>query len=156
MIRKNTSSWASPICLVRKKSGQIRPCVDYQRLNEIRMKNVFPLPRISDCLDAVAGAKFLSSFDITSGFHQVPIKVSDIPKSAFCTKYGLYEYLTMPVGMTNSKAVFQLLMELTLGSLQWHICLIYLDDVLVFGSTFEEHMERVGTVLSRIKEVGWS
>ena len=118
------------------------------------MKDAIPLPRISDCLDAVAVAKFLSSFDLTSGFHQVPIKVSDIPKSAFCTKYGLYEYLTMPMGMTNSPAVFQRLMELALGSLQWHICLIYLDDVLVFGSTFEEHMERVETVLSRIKEAG--
>ena len=80
VIRKNTSPWASPICLVRKKSGKIRPCVDYRRLNEITRKDAFPLPRISDCLDPVAGAKFLSSFDLTSGFHQVPIKASDIPK----------------------------------------------------------------------------
>ena len=150
IIRKSTSPWASPICLVRKKSGKIRPCVDYQRLNEITKKDAFPLPRISDCLDAVAGAKFLSSFDLTSGFHQVPIKSSDVPKTAFCTKYGLYEYLTMPMGMSNSPAVFQRLMEIALVSLQWHICLIYLDDVLVFGSTFDEHMDRVEMVLSRI------
>ena len=126
IIRKSTSPWASPICFVRKTSGKIRPCVGYRRLNEVTVKDAFPLPRISDCLDAVAGVKFLSSFDLTSGFHQVPIKVSDIPKSAFCTKYGLFEYLTMPMGMTNSPAVFQRLMELALGSLQWHICLIYL------------------------------
>ena len=154
VIRKSTSPWASPICLVRKRSGKIRPCVDYRRLNEITVKDAFPLPRISDCLDAVAGAKFLSTFDMTSGFHQIKIRESDIPKTAFCTKYGLFEYLTMPMGMTNSPAVFQRLMELALRGLQWHICLIYLDDVLVFGSDFEQHMDRVHEVLSRITEAG--
>ena len=91
---------------------------------------------------------------MTSGFHQIKIRESDIPKTAFCTKYGLFEYLTMPMGMTNSPAVFQRLMELALRGLQWHICLIYLDDVLVFGSDFEQHMDRVHIVLSRITEAG--
>ena len=154
VIRKSTSPWASPICLVRKRSGKIRPCVDYRRLNEVTVKDAFPLPRINDCLDAIAGAKFLSTFDMTSGFHQIPIKESDIPKTAFCTKYGLYEYLTMPMGMTNSPACFQRLMEIALRGLQWHNCLIYLDDVLVFGSNFEQHMQRVEQVLSRIKAAG--
>ena len=91
---------------------------------------------------------------MTSGFHQIKIRESDIPKTAFCTKYGLFEYLTMPMGVTNSPAVFQRLMELALRGLQWHICLIYLDDVLVFGSDFEQHMDRVHEVLSRITEAG--
>ena len=91
---------------------------------------------------------------MASGFHQIPIKESDIPKTAFCTKYGLYEYLTMPMGMTDSPACFQRLMEIALRGLQWHICLIYLDDVLVFGSNFEQHMQRVEQVLSRIKAAG--
>ena len=154
VIRKSTSPWASPICLVRKRSGKIRPCVDYRRLNEITVKDAFPLPRISDCLDAVAGAQYFSTFDMTSGFHQVKIKESDIPKTAFCTKYGLYEYLTMPMGLSNSPAVFQRLMEFVLSSYQWHICLIYLDDVLVFGSNFDEHMDRVDQVLDRITQAG--
>ena len=154
IIRKSTSPWASPICLVKKKSGKIRPCVDYRRLNEITQKDAFPLPRINDCLDSVAGAKLFSTFDLTSGFHQIAIKESDIPKTAFCTKYGLYEYLTMPMGMTNSPAVFQRLMELVLTGLQWHTCLIYLDDVLVFGSNFDEHMQRVEQILLRIREAG--
>ena len=154
IIRKSTSPWASPICLVRKKSGKIRPCVDYRRLNEITQKDAFPNPRINDCLDSVAGAKLFSTFDLTSGFHQIAIKESDIPKTAFCTKYGLYEYLTMPMGMTNSPAVFQRLMELVLTGLQWHTCLIYLDDVLVFGSNFDEHMQRVEQILLRIREAG--
>ena len=148
IIRKSTSPWASSICLVHKKSGKTRPCVDYRRLNEITKKDAFPLPRISDCLDAMAGAKILSSFDLTSGFHQVPIKSSDVSKTTFCTKYGLYVYLTMPMGMSNSPAVFQRLIEIALASLQWHICLIYLDNVLVFGSTFDEHLDRVEMVLS--------
>ena len=154
IIRKSTSPWASPICLVRKKSGKIRPCFDYRRLNEITQKDAFPLPRINDCLDSVAGAKLFSTFDLTSGFHQIAIKESDIPKIAFCTKYGLYKYLTMPMGMTNSPAVFQRLMELVLTGLQWHTCLIYLDDVLVFGSNFDEHMQRVEQILLRIREAG--
>lgn len=152
IIRKSTSPWASPICLVRKKSGKVRPCVDYRRLNEITKKDAFPLPRVQDCLDAVSGAKLFSTFDLTSGFHQIAIRGSDVPKTAFCTKYGLYEYLTMPMGLTNSPAVFQRLMELVLAGLQWHTCLIYLDDVLVFGSSFEEHMLRVDEMLGRIKE----
>ena len=154
VIRKSTSPWASPICLVRKRSGKILPCVDYRRLNEITVKDAFPLPRITDCLDAVAGAQYFSTFDMTSGFHQVKIKESDIPKTAFCTKYGLYEYLTMPMGLSNSPAVFQRLMEFVLSSYQWHICLIYLDDVLVFGSNFDEHMDRVDQVLDRITQAG--
>ena len=86
----------------------IRPCVDYRRLNEISVKDAFPLHRISDWLDAVAGAKFLSTFDMTSGFHQKKkLRESNIPKTAFCTKYGLFEYLTMPIGMINSHAVIQ-------------------------------------------------
>ena len=154
VIRKSTSPWASPICLVRKKNGKVRPCVDYRQLNAITTKDAYPLPRISDCLDAVAGAKLFSSIDLTSSFHQVPIKEEDIPKTAFCTKYGLYEYLTMPMGLTNSPAVMQRLMEISLDKLQWHSCLIYLDDVLIYGSDFREHMHRLDEVLSRIRDSG--
>ena len=151
VIRKSTSPWASPIYLVRKKSGKVRPCVDYRKLNEITKKDAFPLPRISDCLDASADAKHYSTFDLTSGFHQISIQEQDIEKTAFCTKNGLFEYLTIPMGLTNSPGVFQRLMEIVLRGLQWHTCLIYLDDVLVFGSNFDEHMDRVREVLSRIR-----
>ena len=154
IIRKSSSPLASPICLVRKKSGKIRPCEDYRRLNALTVKDAQPIPRITDCLDAVAGATLFSSLDLTSSFHQVPIKESDIPKTAFCTKYGLYEYLTMPMGLTNSPAVFQRRMEIALRGLQWHTCIIYLDDVLIYGSNFDEHMSRLDEVLTRIKEAG--
>ena len=128
--------------------------MDYRKLNEITKKDAFPLPRISDCLDAAADAKYYSTFDLTSGFHQISIQEQDIKKTAFCTKYGLFEYLTMPMGLTNSPAVFQHLMEIVLRGLQWHTCLIYLDDVLVFGLNFDEHMDRVREVLSRIR-IAW-
>ena len=154
IIRASTSPWASPIVLVRKKSGKIRPCVDYRRLNAVTIKDAFPLPRITDCLDAVADATMFSCFDVTSGYHQIPVKESDVPKTAFCTKYGLYEYTSMPMGLTNSPATFQRFMELALRGLQWHTCLIYLDDIVVFGKTFDEHLQRVEEVLDRIKAAG--
>ena len=87
IIRPSTSPWASPIVLVRKKSGKVRPCVDYRRLNAITTTDAIPLPRVSGCLDSVAGATMFSCFDVTSGYHQIPVKESDIPKTAFCTKY---------------------------------------------------------------------
>jgi hypothetical protein len=139
IIRKSKSSWASPLCLVVKKNGMIRPCVDYRKLNAVINQDAFPLPRVHDCLDAVAGAWYFSTFDLTPGYHQVLMEESTIPKTAFVTKYGLYEFLSMPFGLSCAPATFQRLMELALQGLQWRICLIYLDDVVVFGSSIEEH-----------------
>ncbi|MES9880687.1 MAG: reverse transcriptase domain-containing protein [Sedimenticola sp.] len=151
VIRKSSSPWASPIVLVKKPDGKMRPCVDYRRLNAV-IKNVpaFPLPRIGDCLDAVAGAKYFSTFDLTSGYFQIPMKESDIPKTAFCTKYGQYEFLSMPFGLNSSAATFQRTMELILQGLQWTTAIIYIDDIVVFAKTFDEHVERVSEILERI------
>lgn len=99
IIRKSRSPWASPLCLVVKKNGKVRPCVDYRKLNAVTNPDAFPLTRVQDCLDAVAGAKYFSTFDLTSGYHQVPMEESSIPKTAFVTKYGLYEFLSMPFGL---------------------------------------------------------
>jgi len=154
VIRKSSSPWSSPLVLVMKKNGKVRPCVDYRRLNSVTKKDAFPLPRIQDCLDTVAGATLFSTFDLTSGFHQIPVKVEDIPKTAFVSKYGLFEYVTVPFGVCNGPPTCQRLMELILSGLQWQICLIYLDDVIVFGSTFNEHIERLELVLQRISDAG--
>lgn len=151
-IRPSTSPWASPLVFVRKKNGQLRPCVDYRRLNQISRKDAFPLPRIEDCFDAVSGATLFSSMDITSAYNQIPIRSSDIPKTAFVTRYGLFEFITMPFGLSGSPATFQRCLELALAGLQWKICLIYLDDILVFANQFEEMMDRLGQVLERIRE----
>lgn len=154
IIRKSNSPWASPLNLVLKKNGKIRPCVDYRRVNDVTINDAFPLPRIQDCLDAVSGATIFSTFDLTSGYHQVPVRESDIPKTAFITKYGLWEFLTMPMGMKGSAQTFQRTLQMILNGLQWQTCLIYLDDIIVFGSNFQEHLNRVKEVLERIRKAG--
>ena len=154
IIRKSTSPWASPLCLVMKKNGKIRPCIDYRRLNKVTENDAFPLPRIQDCLDAVSGSAIFTTVDMTSGYHQVPVKETDIPKTAFVTKYGLYEFTRMPMGLKSSAQTFQRVMELALQGLQWSICLIYLDDVIIFSRTFDEHIQRLKLVLQRVRQAG--
>lgn len=154
VIQRSCSPWASPLVLVRKKSGKIRPCVDYRRLNSVTRKDAYPLSRIQECLDTVSGASLFSTFDLTSGYHQVPMRNEDIPKTAFATKHGLYEFKSMPFGLCNSPATFQRLMELVLHGLQWQTCLIYLDDVIVYSSTFDEHIRRIEGVLERVNKAG--
>ena len=154
IIRKSHTCWSSPLCLVRKKNGKVRPCIDYRAVNKVTQTDNFPIPRTRDCLDAVAGAKLFSTFDVTSSYHQIPVREQDIPKTAFITKYGLYEHCTMPMGMKNSSATFQRCMEAALQGLQWLTCLIYLDDVVVFASSFDEHVKRVDQVLDRVEKAG--
>ena len=154
VIRESSSPWASPIVLVKKKDGGVRPCVDYRKVNELVKPDGFPLPRIQDCLDAVAGSELFSTFDLTSGYFQIPLVEEDIPKSAFVCKYGHYEMTRMPFGLNNAASTFQRTMEMALSGLQWITCLIYIDDIIVFGKNFEEHMSRVEEVFERIKAAG--
>ena len=154
VIRNSVSPWASPIVLVHKKDGGVRPCVDYRKVNELVKPDGFPLPRIQDCLDAVAGSKFFSTFDLTSGYYQIPLKEDDIQKSAFVCKYGHFEMTRMPFGLNNAASTFQRTMELALQGLQWITCLIYIDDIIVYGRTFDEHLKRVEEVFERLKNAG--
>lgn len=154
VIRDSVSPWSSPIVLVAKKDGSVRPCVDYRKVNQLVKPEAFPLPRIQDCLDSVAGSNLFSTFDLTSGYFQIKVKESDVPKTAFVCKYGHYEMTRMPFGLNNSASTFQRTMELALQSLQWVTCLIYIDDVIVFGRDLSQHMKRVEEVLCRIQEAG--
>ena len=149
--RPSTSPWASALVFVRKKNGQVRICADYRKLNSLTRKDAFPLPRTQDCFDAVAGATIFSSMDITTAYNQIPVREQDIPKTAVVTKYGLYEFTTMPFGLCNAPATFQRVMELALAGLQWKTCLVYLDDVLVFAQDFDEMIGRLTDVLTRIR-----
>ena len=151
VIRNSVSPWASPICLVTKKDGGVRLCVDYRKVNELVKPDGFPLPRVQDCLDAVAGSKWFSTFDLTSGYYQIPLKKEDIPKSAFVCKYGHFEMTRMPFGLNSAASTFQRTMELALQGLQ---CLIYIDDIVVYGKNFEEHISRVEEVLNRMRKAG--
>ena len=153
-IRESNSPWSAPIVLVWKKDGTVRMAQDYRELNKNTVKDSYPLPRISDCLDTVAGAKVFSSFDVTAAFNQVPVRECDIEKTAFCTKYGLFEAKYMPFGLSNSTATFERLMELVLRGLQWQTCLIFVYDILVFAETPEENLSRINEVLARVQEAG--
>lgn len=117
-------------------------------------KDSYPLPRIDDIFDAISEADYFSSLDQAWGYWQIPVAPEDQEKTAFITYNGLYEFNTMPFGLTSAPATFQRLMDLILAGLQWHSCLVYLDDVLVFGRTYEEHLERLEKVLIKLQEAG--
>ena len=153
IIRKSFSPFASNIVTVRKKSGKLRICVDFRFLNKRTIKDSYALPRIDDILDTLSGSKFFSVLDMKSGFHQVEIEERHTQRTAFTVgPLGFYEYNRLPMGLCNSPATYQRLMEECLGDLNMKICIIYLDDIIIFAKTFEEHMERLEMVLQRLRE----
>ena len=152
VIESSSSAWASPVVLVKKKDGSVRFCVDYRRLNDITEKDAYPLPRVDNNLDALAGAKVFSTLDLTSGYWQVEMDPEDAGKTAFCTRYGLYQWRVMPFGLCNAPSTFERLMEKVLAGLQWKIALLYLDDVIVFSSTVEQRLDRLRLVFERLRK----
>ena len=154
VIEPSCSPWSSPIVLVKKKDGTTRMCIDFRALNAVTRRDAFPLPRVDDTLDALGGAKFFSTLDLCSSYHQIPIAAKDREKTAFSTIDGHYQYTSMPFGVCNGPSLFQRLMTLTLAGLQWQMCLIYLDDIIVFGRTFDEHQARLHAVLDRLRKAG--
>ena len=154
VIEPSKSPWSSPVVLVRKKDGGVRFCVDYRQLNRITKLDEYPLPRVDDTLDQLAGAKFFTTLDLASGYWQVAMDEAAHDKTAFSTYSGLYEFTKMPFGLVNAPATFQRLMENMLAGLVREGCLIYLDDILVTGKTFEEHNRNLRKVLVRLREAG--
>ena len=151
VIRPSTSPYASPIVIVQKKTGQMRMCVDYRQLNAKTRRDAYPLPRIEESLDALGGAKYFSTLDLASGYNQVAVAEQDRAKTAFCTPFGLYEFNRMPFGLCNAPGTFQRLMEHIFGDQSFQTLLLYLDDVVVFSSSFEQHLQRLGLVLGRLR-----
>ena len=154
VIQPSNSPWASPIVLVTKSDRSMRFCVDYRKLNAATRKDAYPLPRIDDTLDNLRNSKWFSTLDLTSGYWQVEVNPEDRCKTAFCTSEGLFEFQVMPFGLCNAPATFQRLMDLVLSGLQWVSCLVYLDDVVVFGKSFEEHLKNMELIFARIREAG--
>ncbi|KRZ69679.1 Transposon Ty3-G Gag-Pol polyprotein [Trichinella papuae] len=154
VIEPASGPWSSPVVLVRKKDGSHRFCVDYRKLNAVTRIDAQPIPRIDDTLDALAGAQWFSTLDLASGYWQVEVAERDREKTAFSTPMGLFQFRVMPFGLCNAPATFQRLMETALRGLTWKACLVYLDDIIVFGKTEKEHLERLEEVLSRLRAVG--
>ena len=153
-IRESKSPYASQIVVVPKKDGTLRICIDYRKLNQKTERDSFPLPRIEEALDALGGAKYFSTLDLTSGYWQVEVKEEDKHKTAFATPMGLFECNRMPFGLQNAPATFQRLMNRILGDQQFETLLLYLDDIIVYSSTFEEHLERLQLVFRRLQQHG--
>ena len=154
VVRPSSSAWASATVLVRKTDGSVRYCVDYRKVNDRTVKDSYPLPRINMCFDSLGGSRWFTTLDLQSGYWQIPVAVSDLPKTAFITKYGLYEYTKMPFGLCNAPSTFQRCMKMVFRGLQWHTLLIYLDDIFVLGATMQENLAWLDQVLGRLVEAG--
>ena len=137
---------------VDKKDGTQRMCVDYRSLNEVTIKNKYPLPRIEDLFDQLRGAKVFYKIDLRSGYHQLRIRPSDIPKTAFTTRYGLYEYTVMSFGLTNAPAYFMYLMNKVFMEYLDKFVVVFIDDILVYSKNEEEHEEHLRLVLQKLRE----
>ena len=151
LIRESSSPWAARIVTVRKKDNTIRCCVDYRALNSVTQRNVYPLPTREDILSSLEGKGYFSSLDLNQGYMQIRVREEDIPKTAFVVQSGFYEFTRMPFGLTNAPATFQYVMDKVLAGLKWKACLVYLDDIIVFGRDLEEHHNNLVQVFERIK-----
>ncbi|KAI0994898.1 hypothetical protein K3495_g13281 [Podosphaera aphanis] len=153
-IRPSSSSAASPVLFVKKSDGRLRLCMDYRALNAVTVKNRYPIPLISETLDRLSKAKYFTKLDVISAFNRIRIAKGDEWKTAFRTRYGLFESLVMPFGLTNAPSKFQSYINSTLQEYLDNFCTAYLDDVLVYSTSEEEHRHHVNLILQKLREAG--
>ena len=152
VIRPSNSPWASPVVMVKKKDGSLWFCIDFRQLNAATIKDAHPIPHIDDLLDALHGARWFSTLDLKSGYWQVPIQEEDKEKTAFRTSSGqLFEFNQVPFGLCNAPNTFSRLMDRVLAGLHWETCLFYLDDIIIFDATWEEHLARLRQIFERFR-----
>ncbi|KAL8614664.1 hypothetical protein ACOMHN_051116 [Nucella lapillus] len=154
VTQESISEWASAPVLIRKKDGMVRWCIDYRALNDVTVKDTFPLPLVNDCLDALSGSTWFSKLDANSAYWQIKVKAEDRRKTAFLTKYGLFEHVRMGFGLTNAPATFSRAVNLILQGLTWKTVLAFLDDVLVLGNDFHGHHRNLQVALQRFRKHG--
>src|SRR6266516_3741743 len=152
VVEPASSPWASNIVVVAKKDGSLRMCVDYRGLNNVTRKDSYPLPRIADCLDELSNATYFSAFDLRSGYFQIAMDEEDKDKTTFLTRRGTFRFLSMPFGLCNAPATFQRLMDEVLLGLNHQVCLVYLDDIILFSHSIEQHLERFKLLLDRLRK----
>jgi hypothetical protein len=145
IIQPSHFTWSTAIVVVIKATC-ISICLDYMKLNEITVKDSYPLPRIDDSLDTFRGNVWFGTVDLSSGYYQVDIDLSDASKTAFATSKGLFEFKRMLMGLSNACATFERLVEYVIAGMQWEICIVYLDDFIIFSRTLDEHLARLQTV----------
>jgi Reverse transcriptase (RNA-dependent DNA polymerase) len=155
-IKPTTSEWARPVVLVPKPDGSMRLCIDYRRLNALTVRDSYPLPRMEECIDSLGDATIFSTLGCDSVYWQIPVHPDDRAKPTFTSHEGLYRFLRMPFGLRNAPATFQRFVDITLAGLIWKICLVYLDDIIVFSKSNEKHLEHLDAVLNRLFRAGLS
>ena len=151
-IQPSNSPYSSPLLFVKKKNGELRMCNDYRALNKITISDAYPLPRIDQLYDTVGKAKYFTALDLKSGYYQIKIRDKDTPKTAFSCRFGNYEYRVMPFGLKNAPATFQRLMNYVFKDLLDVCVLVYLDDILIFSKTREEHLKHIRIVFERLRK----
>jgi hypothetical protein len=151
-IRPSNSPWGAPVLFVRKKDGTHRLCIDYQQLNKITMKNKYQLPRIDDLFDQLKGARAFSKIDLRSGYYQMKIKETDVVKTTFRTRYEHYEFLVLSFGLTNAPALFMDLMNWVFQPYLDKFVVVFIDDILVYSNSFEEHEEHLRQTLQTLRD----
>lgn len=152
LIRPSTSPWGAPVLFAKKKDGGLRMCIDYRALNKRTVKDRYPLPRIDDLMARLAGARVFSKIDLRSGYYQIRVRDEDVPKTAFVTRHGSFEFLVMPFGLCNAPSSFQRYMNQILGDVADAFLVIYLDDILIFSQNMDDHMRHLRVVMSRLKQ----
>ncbi|GKC65811.1 putative reverse transcriptase domain-containing protein [Tanacetum coccineum] len=151
-IRPSSSPWGASVLFVKKKDGSFRMCIDYRELNKLTVKNRYPLPRIDDLFDQLQGSSVYSKIDLRSGYHQLRVREEDIPKTAFKTRYGHYEFQVMPFGLTNAPAVFMDLMNRVCKPYLDKFVIVFIDDILIYSKNKKEHEEHLKAILELLKK----
>ena len=151
-IRPSTSPWGAPVLFVKKKDGSLRLCIDYRQLNRATIRNQYPLPHIDELFDQLQESRVYSKIDLRSGYHQLKVRENDVSKTTFRTRYGHYEFLVMPFGLTNAPAAFMDLMNRVFSQYLDKFVIVFIDDILVYSCSPEEHAEHLRTVLQILRE----